>query len=835
MFQTRDVSSAPATASRLDRALSMFTDVRPGEATTALLLLANIFVLLVCYAILKTVREPLILLGGGAEVRSYAAAGQALLLIGFVPLYSWFANKVGRGTLLVGVGLFFIAGLELFAAAVAAGLPYVGVVFFIWLGIFNISLVAQFWSFANDIYNKDAGARLFPIIMVGMTAGAPLGSFIAARLFRSGIGPASMLHLGAALLVVSTCIYLHLHRHAERRRPAPAPMQTTSGGFRLVLGNRYLRLIAALVVLLNVVNTTGEYLVARLLSHHVSELAQMDPGFDKQAYIGAFSGEYQFWVNVVALLMQAFLTSRLVKYAGLRGVLLALPLIALGGYAIIAAGAGFSLVRWIKTAENATDYSVMNTGRQLLWLPTSRDEKYKAKQAIDTFFVRTGDVISAGVVFMGANLLHLTVSQFAALNVAFTVMWLMVGLRILGVGGQLPRLQLRPLATAAAMLALVAVLATPAVAQETAAPAQPQTRAGSLAGQQAEKALRLQDYVPSRLEKRLETVESLLSSKPSLYPFIGSTGMEGGGFALGPGYRVRFGETGRLDTHAAMSFRRYKVADATFVLPSMANGRLTLKGQGNWFDAPDVAFYGTGNDSDDVRMGFSYRTITVGGTAQFNISKPFAVGAGMDMMDVQARPANAASVLATSADPTYRRSRVYAEYDTRTSPGYTRSGGLYRLDVADYRDTHDSALSFRRVDADVRQFVPVFRDNWVIALRALASSTSTSTGQEVPYFLMPELGGSHTLRGYSSWRFRDRNRLLLSGEYRWTTGRFVDMALFLDAGKVAPEFSDLGLSDMKKTYGVGLSLHTFTSTVTRIELARTPDGNSIGLSFSPSF
>jgi outer membrane protein assembly factor BamA len=284
-----------------------------------------------------------------------------------------------------------------------------------------------------------------------------------------------------------------------------------------------------------------------------------------------------------------------------------------------------------------------------------------------------------------------------------------------------------------------------------------------------------------------------------------------------------------------MSFRRYKVADATFVLPSMANGRLTLKAQGNWFDAPDVAFYGTGNDAEDVRMGFSYRTVTVGGTAQFNITKPFAIGAGMDMMDVQARPANAASVLVTSADPTYRRSRVYAEYDTRTSPGYTRSGGLYRVDVADYRDTQDGALSFRRVDADVRQFVPVFRDNWVIALRALASSTSTSTGQDVPYFLMPELGGSHTLRGYSAWRFRDRNRLLLSGEYRWTTGRFVDMALFLDAGKVAARAADLNLSGLKKTYGVGVSLHTLTSTVTRIEVARTPEGTSLGFSFSPSF
>ena len=99
------------------------------------------------------------------------------------------------------------------------------------------------------------------------------------------------------------------------------------------------------------------------------------------------------------------------KYRGLRGALLALPLIALGGYAIIAAGVGFSVVRWIKTAENATDYSIMNTARQLLWLPTTRDEKYKAKQAIDTFFVRGGDVLSAAAVYVGTSVLHLTSSS----------------------------------------------------------------------------------------------------------------------------------------------------------------------------------------------------------------------------------------------------------------------------------------------------------------------------------------------------------------------------------------------------------------------------------------
>ncbi len=160
----------------LDRTLSMFADVRPGEGATAVLMLVNIFLLLICYSVIKTVREPLILLGGGAEVRSYAAAGQALVLMGFVPLYGWVASRVNRARLLVAVTLFFIACIELFAVGVAARLPYIGVAFFIWVGIFNMSLVAQFWSFANDIYSKESGERLFPIIMIGMTAGAPLGS-----------------------------------------------------------------------------------------------------------------------------------------------------------------------------------------------------------------------------------------------------------------------------------------------------------------------------------------------------------------------------------------------------------------------------------------------------------------------------------------------------------------------------------------------------------------------------------------------------------------------------------------------------------------------------------
>jgi AAA family ATP:ADP antiporter len=827
MFATT-ATTPTATRSRLERALSLFTDIRAGEGPTVVLMLANIFLLLVCYSVIKTVREPLILLGGGAEVRSYAAAGQALLLMGLVPLYGWFANRVKRAQLLAGVTIFFIGCIQLFALAVAAGLPFVGVAFFIWVGIFNLALIAQFWSFANDIYTKEAGERLFPIIVIGMTAGAPLGSFVAGRLFRSGLEPQVILQVAAGLLALSLATYLALNRRPEQKTAVAAQPLSAAGGFRLVIGNPYLRLIALLIVLLNVVNTTGEYLVARLLSEHVSQLAAADLSFNKQAYIGAFSGDYQFWVNVTALLLQAFVASRLVKYRGLQGVLLALPLIALGGYAIAAAGVGFSVMRWIKTAENATDYSIMNTARQLLWLPTNREEKYKAKQAIDTFFVRGGDVLSAGVVFLGAGVLRLTVEQFAMANVVLTLAWLAVAIRILEPHKRMPRIAMRPLARATAVVGMVAVTAAPALAQES--------REQQLAQQQAEKAADLHSYVPSPLERKLERVDGMLKmlNTSSIYPFIGSA-YDGGGLALGPGYRGRFADTGRFDVHAGVSIKSYKTTDATLTLPSFANDKVRVALNANWLDAPKVAFYGGNESLRESRSDFAYNVKTIGVTTTVSPLQFFNIGAGLDVMHTDASLASGVNAALITASPNYRRARVFAEVDTRTSPGYTRRGGLYRAEFSNYSQSNGTGYEFRRFDAEARQFIPLLRENWIIALRAMASTTSTPDGQDVPYFMLPELGGSHWLRGYPTWRFRDRNRVLMTGEYRWTAGNFVDMAVFLDAGKVAARASELDLDGWRKTYGIGMNVHTLTSTVMRIEFAKTAEGKSLLFSFSPSF
>jgi len=246
---------------------------------------------------------------------------------------------------------------------------------------------------------------------------------------------------------------------------------------------------------------------------------------------------------------------------------------------------------------------------------------------------------------------------------------------------------------------------------------------------------------------------------------------------------------------------------------------------GHWLDAPNVAFYGVGNDSSEHRTDFAYRTAAMGTSARVQASRLVAVGAGVELLAIDA----------TGANPTYRRSRLFAQFDSRTSPAYTRSGGLYRIEWSDYHDTTDGRASFRRIDVEADHFIPVLRENWVIALRAAASATETSAGDTVPYFLMPDLGGSHSLRGYPIWRFRGRNRVLFTGEYRWTAGPFVDMALFADAGKVADRFSDLDVRSLKTSYGIGLTLHTLNRTITRIELARSREGMGLVFSFSPSF
>ena len=436
----------------LDRVLGLFTEVHGGEAVTALLLMLNVFLLLAAYYLLKTIREPLILsIPGGAEVKSYSAAATAGLLMLIVPLYSVVASRVSRVKLINGVTLFFIACLVAFFGLSQAGVP-IGVAFFIWVGIFSLLIIAQLWAFANDLYTVEQGQRLFAIVGFGASLGAIAGSFVTGKLVKS-YGPYPFMLGAAAMLVVCMLLTNIVNVREKRRRTAgpPAPAATPSApdakaaeaasadaplkggnGFALVFADPYLLLIAGLMLVYNLVNTNGEY----ILSHTVVALytaahgAAATGGLDEKKVIGEFYGNFFTLVNILSAALQALVVSRVIKHFGVRIALLVLPVVAMLGYATMAFVPILAFIRGAKLAENSLDYSLQNTTRNALYLPTSRDAKYKAKQANDTFFVRFGDVISAGLVFAGTAWLGFAAREFALVNVGLIVVWIILAVAI---------------------------------------------------------------------------------------------------------------------------------------------------------------------------------------------------------------------------------------------------------------------------------------------------------------------------------------------------------------------------------------------------------------------
>jgi AAA family ATP:ADP antiporter len=410
--------------------LGAFGEVRPGEAPTVLLLALNVFLLLTAYYLLKVAREPLILLGAGAEVKSYAAVGQSILLVFAASFYGWLSARVGRITLIASVTLFFAMNLGVFWALGTRGVP-LGVPFFLWVGVFNTVTVAQFWSFAAETYTEEQGKRLFPIVGIGSSIGAVGGATVAEPMVRHG-SPFFLMVIAAAILVASLGLTYTVHRReaghakADTAKPADKPLER-GNAFLLIARDRYLLVFAVLIFVLNMVTKTGDYVLDRMLVDHAAAAAH-SLGVTPDVYIGEFKARYFEWINSLGVLMQLFVVSRVIKYAGLRVALVLVPIASVAGYGAALAAPLIAVLVVARIGESTLDYSLSNTTRQALWLVTSPEAKYKAKQVIDTFVMRAGDSVSALLVWIGVRT-AMGARGFIAINVALTLAWL--GLAIL--------------------------------------------------------------------------------------------------------------------------------------------------------------------------------------------------------------------------------------------------------------------------------------------------------------------------------------------------------------------------------------------------------------------
>ena len=424
--------------SGLDRFLGIFADVKPGEGYVALLLALNVFLILMAYYVLKPVREALILGQGSAELKTYMSAGQVVVLAFVVPYYGRLVARFERMRLINLVTAFFIACLVAFYVLAQFNVP-LAIVFFLWIGIFNLMIVAQFWSFANDLYSKEEGERLFAIVGFGASLGAVVGARVADRLIEP-LGVYQLMLVGAAVLGAELAITNHVDRlelgrgrgGAAATAAAAAPKASGSNAFAMVFKTRYLLLMALMLMLLNWVNTTGEYILGSIVKETAAQMVAggQSHGLDEGQLIGDFYSKYFSMVNVLGLLLQLFVVSRVVKYLGIPWAVMILPMISLTAYNILAFYPAILAVLAAKVAENSTDYSLNNTVRNMLFLPCTYEQKFAAKQAIDSFFVRMGDVLSAALVFVGTSILALHPRGFAAINALIVVAWLILAWQV---------------------------------------------------------------------------------------------------------------------------------------------------------------------------------------------------------------------------------------------------------------------------------------------------------------------------------------------------------------------------------------------------------------------
>jgi hypothetical protein len=376
----------------------------------------------------------------------------------------------------------------------------------------------------------------------------------------------------------------------------------------------------------------------------------------------------------------------------------------------------------------------------------------------------------------------------------------------------------------------------------------PPSQGAAIEEAQAKKATQLHPYEPGKAEEVFDKIEGvLLSGSLHVHPFFDSA-YAGGGFTLGAGYATHVSPYNLVDVRGSFTFKGYTRVEAAFLAPRVFDRRGTLTLLGGWREATQVGFYGIGltNTSNDARANYGFQQpYASAALALLPARKLFVVslGAEASQWKQQAGSGSAPSVeevytpatlQGLGSSPVYLHTNAGVGLDWRPAAGYARHGGAYTIAFHDFRDK-DGEFGFRRTDYEATQHIPILRDAWVISLHARAELANAANNQTIPFFMLPALGGGSSLRGFSSWRFRDLNSLLLQAEWRILVSRYLDVAFFGDAGRVSARRSDLADAPFKTDFGGGIRLHGPLATPLRIEIARSNEGLALVFSSKASF
>ncbi|MEN8729084.1 MAG: MFS transporter [Desulfuromonadales bacterium] len=416
--------------------LQRLVKVEAQEIPALLWAFSYFFALLCAYYIVRPMRDEMGI-AGGVEHLQWLFTGTFLAMLAAVPLFGWVTTRFSRQQFLPLIYGFFIVNLLIFFVLFRCGLTqaWVARAFFIWASVFNLFIVSVFWSFMADLFNDAQARRLFGFIAAGGTAGALVGPALTASL-AIPLGPTNLLLISAAGLGWAILCIRRLGAWRERlgtgeplngKQPANEPVTDKStglgggalAGLRLLVRSRYLLGICLLILFYTTLSTFLYFQQAQIVRDSFADPAQRTTVF----------AAMDFATNALTLVIQVFFTGRIVQALGLGWSLALVPLLLGAGFFILGMAPVLAVLVTLQVVRRAGNYAIMKPGREMLFVVLGREEKYKAKNIIDTVIYRSGDVVSAWA-YTGLQALGLGLAAIAMLAVPLAGLWAWICFRL---------------------------------------------------------------------------------------------------------------------------------------------------------------------------------------------------------------------------------------------------------------------------------------------------------------------------------------------------------------------------------------------------------------------
>ncbi len=407
--------------SSFQKNLSRLVTVKPEEITALLVSCAYFFMILCAYYIIRPIRTEMVIANGVANIQ-WLMLMTLLVLIAITPIFGWVTTRFRTRQFLSYCTLFFASHLVIFFFLfdVEERSPMTTRAFFIWVNVFNMFIVSLFWSFMNDIFSRVQSKRLFAFIAAGGTAGAICGPIITTSLVKS-VGLAPLLLISASILAASVISITWLTRWENQDFISDSSLiksknAALKGGvldaFKLIVKSPYLIGICLFITLYAVSITFVE----------IQQAEMIERSFDDPKQRTQLFSTVDFSVNVLALVFQLFLTSRLIQWLGFKATLMLVPVGITIGFGLMATMPLLAVMIAIDVFRRSGDYSIMKPAREMLFSVVSREEKYKAKNFIDTAILRGGNATSA-LAYTGVKTAGVAGAGIAGISLALGAAW----------------------------------------------------------------------------------------------------------------------------------------------------------------------------------------------------------------------------------------------------------------------------------------------------------------------------------------------------------------------------------------------------------------------------